>query len=186
MGRALEHIEEELLVLQCQDGDEDAFRRLIGRCHPRLFRLASRLTAEPEVARDIMQDSWLAIVSGLRRLDDPARFRSWSYLIVRNKCADWTRRRVIEKSAAGRVRDTTASVASVQSTGPEPAGEVEELRSVLLKLPEEQREVLWLHYLGEMGVAEIAGTLGVPTGTVKSRLHHARNKLRSMLERTKP
>ncbi|MCH7924615.1 MAG: sigma-70 family RNA polymerase sigma factor [Planctomycetes bacterium] len=53
----------------------------------------------------------------------------------------------------------------------------------LAKLPDEQRAVLSLHYLDEMGVREIAEVLGVPEGTVKSRLHHARNRLKEALER---
>ena len=78
MGRTHEDIRDELLVLHCQAGDAEALKTLIVRWQPRLVRLAWRITADPEAARDIVQDAWLAIIRGLQRLDDPALFRSWA------------------------------------------------------------------------------------------------------------
>jgi RNA polymerase sigma factor (sigma-70 family) len=62
------------------------------RWHPRVLGHAYRLLGRREAARDVAQEAWLAIVRGLRRLDDPARFKSWSFAIVGNKCRDWIRR----------------------------------------------------------------------------------------------
>ena len=109
MTRTHEDIQDELLVLQCQEGDGDALKALIARWQPRLARLAWRLTGESEAARDVVQDAWLAIVRGLKRLDDPARFRWWAYRIVTNKCADWIRRRSVRRIAAQELRDVAAS-----------------------------------------------------------------------------
>ena len=185
MSRTSEDIQDELLVLQCQDGDGEAMKTLIRRWQPRLGRLAWRLTGEREAARDIVQDAWLAIVRGLRRLDDPARFRSWAYRIVGNKCADWTRRRIVHRAAADKLRDTVESASGDPSNRAAAASEVDRLRAALRTLPDEQRAILSLHYLDGMGVSEIAGVLSVPRGTVKSRLHHARSRLKQTLERTK-
>ena len=183
MTRTHEDIQDELLVLQCQDGDGDALKALIARWQPRLARLAWRLTGEREAARDVVQDTWLAIVRGLNGLDDPARFRSWAYRIVTNKCADWIRRRSIRRSAAKELRDATASTGNDSLNQTDSADDVARMLDALAKLPDEQRAVLSLHYLDEMGVREIAEVLGVPEGTVKSRLHHARNRLKEALER---
>ena len=68
MSRTHEDIRDELLVLECQEGDADALKTLIKRWQPRLGRLAWRLTAEREAARDVVQDTWLAIVRGIKRL----------------------------------------------------------------------------------------------------------------------
>jgi RNA polymerase sigma-70 factor (ECF subfamily) len=183
MRRTHDDIQDELLVLQCQEGDADALRTLIARWQPRLGSLAWRLTGQREAARDIVQDTWLAIVRGLRRLDDPARFRSWAYRIVSNKCADWTRRRVVRRNAATEIQNASATAGNDTSTATDSADDVARLRHALAKLPQEQRAILSLHYLDGMSIAEIARVLAVPAGTVKSRLFHARGRLRQTLER---
>lgn len=142
MSRTPEDIQDELLVLQCQEGDRAAFRSLITRWQPRLRRLAWRLTSERETARDVVQDAWLAIVRGLGRLDDPARFRSWAYRIVSNKCADWTRRRVVQRKVSEvlqRVAASTQTDASCETDSPSDLGR---LRDALAELPDQQRATL--------------------------------------------
>lgn len=181
MSRTQEDIQDELLVLQCQEGDDEALKELIGRWQPRLGRLAWRLTAEREAAHDIVQDTWLAIVRGINKLDDPARFRTWAYRIVSNKCADWTRRRVVQRKAT-RDLQNTAKTEYIQDNDTE--NETDRMKNALAKLPDEQRAILSLHYLDGMNVREISRVLGVPTGTVKSRLYHARKQLKEIFERT--
>ncbi len=178
-----EEIQDELLVLQCQEGNDNALETLIRRWQPRLSRLAWRLTAHREAAADIVQDAWLAIVRGLNRLDDPARFRAWAYRIVSNKCADWTRRRVLRRSDEKQLRDAAVKASDDSSNETDSADEVARMRDTLVKLPGEQRAILSLHYLDGMSVAEIARVLSVPVGTVKSRLFHARNRLKQARER---
>ncbi len=184
MSRTPEDIHDELLVLQCQEGDNEALRTLITRWQPRLTRLAWRLTCEREATRDVVQDAWLAIVRGIGRLDDPARFRSWAYRIVTNKCTDWTRRHIVRRNVVNDMREAAASTGGVSSDETDAEGEVVRLREALTKLPDEQRAILSLHYLDGMRVGEIARTLGLPEGTVKSRMFHARNRLRQAMERT--
>ncbi len=185
MIRTPEDIQDELLVLRCQEGDGDALRSLITRWQPRLGGLASRLIGDREAARDIVQDAWLAIVRGIKRLDDPARFRSWAYRIVTNKCVDWTRRRIAQRSATRELQKTAAMRCDPPSGDESAESDVGLLRVALAALPGEQRAILSLHYLDGMSIAEIADALGIPAGTVKSRLHHARNRLRQSLERVK-
>lgn len=183
MGRTDEDIQDELLVLHCQEGDGIALRELIGRWGPRFGRLAWRFTGEREAARDVTQDAWLAIVRGIKRLDDPARFRSWAYRIVHRKCVDWTRRRVLQRRVTDDLRDAAAAASKERWSESERADVVDRMREALMDLPDGQRAILSMHYLDGMSVAEIAGVLAVPKGTAKSRLFHARERLRIVLER---
>ncbi len=182
MSRTHEDIQDELLVIQCQEGDGEALKTLIARWQPRLGRFAWRLTGEREAARDVVQDAWLAIVRGIRRLDDPARFRAWAYRIVSNKCADWIRRRAAQRSATRDMGNAAAPSSMEDGSATESSGEVARLREALKELPDQQRAILSLHYLDGMGIAEIAEVIGVPVGTVKSRLHQARNRLKETLD----
>lgn len=142
MSRTPEDIQDELLVLRCQEGDDDALRALITRWQPRFGRLAWRLTGNRESARDAVQETWLAIVRGLRRLDDPARFRSWAYRIAVNKCADWTRRRVALRSAASDLRDAAASAPRAVTGAADQEDDAAYIRDAMAKLPGEQRAIL--------------------------------------------
>ena len=93
MRRKEQHeILDEYLVLRGQGGDREAMRSLVDLLHPRLVAHAWHLTGDRNAADDVVQEAWLAIVRGLRRLRDPARFRSWALKIVTFKCRDWIRR----------------------------------------------------------------------------------------------
>lgn len=183
MNRTHEDIQDELLVLQCQQGDAEALKALIRRWQPKLGRFAWRLTADREAARDLSQDTWLAIVRGLNRLNDPAQFRSWAYRIVRHKCTDWTRRRVVQQRAVNELQNAAAAEAARPSPETDTQDDVGALRQAMGQLPIEQRAMLSLHYLDGMGIGEIAVVLGIPKGTVKSRMFHARNRIRQAMER---
>ena len=183
MSRTHEDIQDELLVLQCQQGEAEALRALIGRWQPRLGRFAWRLTSDREAARDLTQDAWLAIVRGLKKLNDPAQFRCWAYRIVRHKCTDWTRRQVLQRRVANEMQDAAAVEAARPSLESDSPSDVGALQQAMAKLPVEQRAMLSLHYLDGMSMAEIADVLDIPTGTVKSRMFHARNRLRQAMER---
>ena len=182
MARTHEDILDELLVLQCQAGSREAFQKLVERWQPRLAGFAARLTADREASRDLVQDAWIAIVRGLGRLDDPARFRTWAYRIVANRCADWIRRRSVRRTAAGELRTSAQNVQDAANP-PESEDDTMHLRAAMRRLPGEQRNVLSLFYLDELSVADVARVLSIPPGTVKSRLHHAREALRAALER---
>ena len=165
------------LVLRAQDGEEEALRRLIARWSVRLKRHAARLTGDAHGAADVSQEAWIAIVRGLARLEDPACFRRWAYRIVTNKAADWVRRRQTSRARSGPLVEEPAAAKS------EPPDErLDALDSALAKLPDNDRTILAMHYTETMPLAEIAEALGLPVGTVKSRLYHARQRLKATLE----
>lgn len=83
---------DELLVLRCQEGDQDALDELVARWQRRLFDHARRLTQQTDAAWDVVQEAWMAIVRGIGRLQDPASFRPWAYRIVTFKCTEGSER----------------------------------------------------------------------------------------------
>ena len=183
MGRTQGDIYNEWLVLRCQDGDSEALTQLIQEWQPRLVRLAWRLTADRDAAGDLVQDAWIAIVRGLRRLDDPARFRSWAFRIITNKCVDWTRKRVVQRRATEDLAHFTPVITDERSSSSMLQNEQRRIRDAVAALPNEQRAIVSLHYLDGMAQAEIARVLSLPVGTVKSRLFHARSLLKQAIER---
>lgn len=181
--RTPDDIYDEWLVLRRQDGDEAALAELVQRWHPRLLRHAERLTGFPDAASDVVQASWVAILRGLNGLEDPACFRRWAYKIVTHKCADWVRARQRDRAGASQLATEPVDEKSiVESARDESILLVEAIK----QLPPDHKAVLSMFYLDEMPLMEIAESLSLPVGTVKSRLHYAREKLKAILERNKP
>lgn len=179
MLRTTSDIADELLVLHSQGGDRAALAVLVKRWHPRLYRHARRLTDGSDSADDATQEAWVAIIRRLRSLDDPARFGPWAYRIVTNKCADRTRRLQRERKHREILnREPPGTDSRADDT------EVGRLRSAMRRLPSDRRALLGLFYVDGLSVAQIARALGLPNGTVKSRLFGAREELKRVLERT--
>jgi RNA polymerase sigma-70 factor (ECF subfamily) len=168
----------ELLVLRAQAGDSKGLALLVHRFNGRFYRLAVRLTGDRDVAHDITQDTWMAVARGLRRLNEPARFRAWAESIVRHKCVDWIRKRTADRK---NLQDAGLQ-AQLDARQAEPSTALERLREAIRELRADDRAILTQFYLEEWSVREIAAALSVPDGTVKSRLFHARNRLRQKLE----
>jgi RNA polymerase sigma-70 factor (ECF subfamily) len=182
-------VADQLLVLQSQAGDEAALEALVQRWQQRLLALAWRITRDREAARDVTQEAWFAIVRGLRRLDDPARFPAWAARIVANRGADWLRRRVVDRAARKRLAGESA-LTELNTAGPaseaDDPHDVMQLRGALGRLAEDERTLLSLHYLDGLGLREISQVLRIPLGTVKSRLFAAREVLRQSMTKEKP
>jgi RNA polymerase sigma-70 factor (ECF subfamily) len=176
-GRSADQVLDEYLVVRSQLGDAEAFGRLVRRWHGRLLRQAGLYTGDGEPAKDVVQESWIAIVRGLGSLQDPARFRAWAFRIVANKARDWVRREDARRRAAGRLAaEPTPDLPTSGSV------RVERVRAGLAELEPAQRCVLDWFYLEGMSVAEMAEALDVPPGTVKSRLFYARRALAERLK----
>ena len=177
MGKPGERVIDELLVMRCQEGSRESFDLLIRRWQRRLWRYARELTGSNDAAWDVAQETWMAIVRQIRNLSDPAWFAVWAYRIVRNKSADYCRR-------AGRQRHLADALAMRQRTSADPPQEGigEAVAGAMRQLPPDKQELLTLRYSADLNIVEIAVILGIPAGTVKSRLHHAREQLRQILE----
>jgi RNA polymerase sigma-70 factor (ECF subfamily) len=170
VDRSVEQIVDEILVMDCQSGSVKALEKLVSRWQKRLWGYAYRLTGDSEAAWDITQESWMGIIKGLRRLHDPARFRSWAYRIVTNKASDWIRKTQATRHV--RIEDVQDyEVREQKETG---------LKELLEKLDLRKRSVLSLYHFEQLSVQEISIALNIPKGTVKSRLHSARNELKEL------
>lgn len=169
------------LAAAARSGDRKALARLAGRWHRKLLAHANRLAGEPGLAAEVAQEAWADIIRGIGRLDDAAAFPAWAFRIVTRRCA---------RAIAGRQRHRAGSAALSRQdrpTGDDQGGhenraELDIVRRAMAELPAEQRAALGLFYLEGLRIAEIAVALNVAPGTVKTRLMHARNKLRARLE----
>lgn len=179
MENSIERIRDEWLVLRAQSGDRLALEELVSRWHPRLVRHAGRVIGRQDVAADVVQEAWLAIMRGLSRLEDPACFPRWAYQIVTRRGVDWIRHASRERRV---MRTVVNSVPVAEATGG-PSSEIDELRHAIRQLPTARRTLLAMHYLDGLAIAEIAEALSIPAGTVKSRLFHTRRELKDILER---
>lgn len=180
MERTPDTILDELLVLESQGGNEVALAQLVSRWHPRLLAHALRLVGDTDGAGDVVQEAWIGIVRGIGRIDDPAKFSGWARRIVANKAADWIRHRRIDR----RTTRLDAAAAAESKATEQSAVASRSVRDAIAGLDNAHRAVVILHYMEDFGVAEIAAVLDIPVGTVKSRLHTARERLRQALERS--
>jgi RNA polymerase sigma-70 factor (ECF subfamily) len=175
-----DRLNDELLVLRCQEGDAEAFELLVGRWQRRLWRHAWRLTGNESAAWDVVQEAWIGISRGIARLADAAAFPAWAYQIVSNKCRDMVRRERRRREAA----ETYSEWMQDQEQEPAIAEQQHSnLQEALDQLRGPDRAVLSLRYEEDFDTAEIACILGIPEGTVKSRLFYARRRLRKYLEK---
>jgi RNA polymerase sigma-70 factor (ECF subfamily) len=169
------------LAAAARTGDRRAMARLAERWQPKLLAHAHRLSGEAQLAADVVQDAWTDILRGIRSLVDETAFPAWAFRIVSRRCARAIRRRQ-------RIRAGTDALARDARTHPAANGDPDEgsdlatVRRAMKELPREQRAALGLFYLEGLRVAEIAVALDVPPGTVKTRLMHARIRLRARLE----
>jgi RNA polymerase sigma-70 factor (ECF subfamily) len=163
------------LVASARVGDRKAFELLAEHWDPKLRAHAWRLLGDPEQAREAVQDSWAEIVRGLKRLRDDAAFPAWAYRIVSRRCA-----KLIAK--AQRRRQLAQALATEPAADETERTGFERLRAAVRALPPEQRAAVALFYFEDLSIADTAIALDVPAGTVKTRLMHARRKLRNALE----
>jgi RNA polymerase sigma-70 factor (ECF subfamily) len=173
VDRAVEQLVDEILVMDCQSGSVRAMEMLVSRWQKRLWKYAYNLTGDTEAAWDITQESWLGIIKGIRKLHDPAKFKAWVYRIVTNKVNDWIRKnKMVKKVELDEMQGHQHK--DEQDTG---------IKELLAKLDMKKRSVLNLYYFEQLSVPEIGIALNIPKGTVKSRLHNARNELKELWQK---
>jgi RNA polymerase sigma-70 factor (ECF subfamily) len=173
VDRPVEQLIDEILVLDCQSGRVKALEILVSRWQKRLWQYAYNLTGDTDAAWDITQDSWLGIIKGLRKLNDPANFKAWAYRITTNKSIDW-----IKKNKA--VKQT--SIEEIQDPQQQEKKDIG-IKELLQKLDMKKRAVLSLYYFEQLNIPEISVALKIPAGTVKSRLANARKELKELWQK---
>ena len=178
MARDRERILDAYLVASARLGDRESFANLVRRWNGKLVAHAWRLLRNRESAKDAVQESWAEMLRGLSRLRDEEAFAAWAYRIVSRRCARHIARMKDDRRLAEEMAAAPADDGIAQAATPD----VDALRRAIRALPPEQQAAIALFYLEEMSVAEVAVALDVPAGTVKTRLMHARRKLRGAWE----
>ena len=166
------------LVTRAQHGDEEAFASLAVAVGDRLHAVAHRILRDIELAEDATQQALLAIWRDLPQLRDPARFDAWSYRLLVRACYAEGRR---TRQWAPNLRLLPVD----EPAGPDDTSSVvdrDQLERGFRRLSIEHRAVVVLHHYLDLPVQEVADVLGVPIGTVRSRLLHAMRGLRAALE----
>jgi len=159
--------------MDCQSGSVKAMEMLVSRWQKRLWRYACNLTGDSEAAWDITQESWLGIIKGIRKLNDPANFRAWIYRITTNKAINWiNKNKKVNKVSIEEIQD--CQYKEKKDIG---------LKDLLEKLDIKKQVVLSLYYFEQLSISEISVALKIPNGTVKSRLAGARNELKELYQK---
>lgn len=165
------------LIERARKGDHDAFTALLDVRLARLDAAARLILRDGELARDAVQEAMIRAWRDLPGLRDPERFDAWLHRLTVNACLDLVRRRrrrVIE------VELTPIDSPSTDDVGRSLADR-ELLDQALAGLQPGHRAVVALHYLLGMPLPQVAQTLGIPTGTAKSRLHYALSAMRTIV-----
>jgi RNA polymerase sigma-70 factor (ECF subfamily) len=167
----------EWLALRCQSGDAGAFEDLIAVMERPLLYYAASLVGDTDSALDVLQEVWVKVFRSIRKLKDPASLRSWLYSIVHGAAVDRIRRNY-SREQAEKVQFEDFQDVEEPSFAEEDAAAV---HAALNKIGLHHREVLVLHFLEDLSIAEIAEVVGCSEGTVKSRMHYAKRAMKGIL-----
>ena len=166
------------LIGRAQHGDEEAFAILAVAMGNRLHAVAHRILRDTDLAEDATQQALLAIWQDLPQLRDPARFEAWSYRLLVRACYAEGRRTRRWSPNLRLLPDHEPGVGEGLSS----VVDRDQLERGFRRLSIDHRAVVVLHHYLDLPLDEVAEALGVPAGTVRSRLHHAMRGLRAALE----
>ena len=173
------------LIRGILDGDDKAFTILVRKYQKSVHALAWRKVSDFHVAEEITQDTFLQVYKKLVTLKNPNQFAGWLYVIANRLCLNWLeRRKPTMQSLEDTPMEEIEEASYVHHISAERETEATEHRSTIVKkllekLPESERTVVTLYYLGEMDTKEIGRFLGVSVNTITSRLQRARRRLRT-------
>lgn len=178
---ASDTIDEQEIIKRCLDGDGERYALLVDRYKDMAYNIAYRMVGDGDIAEDMAQESFISAYGALEEFRQGAKFSSWLYRIVVNKCKDYLR--------AGRETVPVDDMSDILPAGdrtPEQAASARQTGDVLQKalnaLPVEYRDVIVLKHLEELDYQEIAAILGVTVNALKVRAHRGREMLKQLLE----
>ena len=175
------------LIEQCLSGDQAAWDQIVRQNWRKVFNVAYKFVGRHEEAEDLTQDIFLKIFKALRTFDRRANFQTWIVSISRNLCIDHYRSVRKERQTIARDVDADDLQPATTERGPYAAAEHQDLRAMLRQalhqLPLSLRTAVVLRDLQELSYQEIADRLGLPEGTVKSRINRGRLELGRQLKR---
>jgi RNA polymerase sigma factor (sigma-70 family) len=175
------------LIMQAQQGDQQAFQQIVEAFHGVVWRTVRILLKDATLTEDIVQEAWIDVWRGLPHLQHPHAFRSWLLIVVANRCRMASRRTVLATIsleedaeallAPNDLEDTLDQIVRLENTA--------DLRAALDTLSDDQQRVLALRFFADLELSEIALVTDTPLGTVKSRLHRALRVLRVAMQAKK-
>ena len=181
-------IDDQTLIERCRTGDVAAFEPLVQKYRDRAWRLAFNVLRDREDAWDVTQDAFVRAWQALPSFRGQSAFYTWLFRIVVNVASDRARQRAARGRAFGTERvpeeDWERAMVDPGAAPDDEARRAEErarITRALAALPEHHRTIIMLSDLEGLSYREIAEVLGIPMGTVMSRLHHARKRLRDAL-----
>jgi RNA polymerase sigma-70 factor (ECF subfamily) len=179
-----------VMVLAVREGDTTAYRGLVEKYQTRVFQMVYGMVRNREDARDITQDAFVKAYKSLHSFRLESSFYTWIYRIAMNVAIDFLRKvkrqPTTEFDEQVASRDAEGSISNLHhADSPSKTLERKRLYSRIMdamqKLPEDQRQVVLLRELDGMSYKDIADVMGVPEGTIMSRLYYARKKLQKLL-----
>jgi RNA polymerase sigma-70 factor, ECF subfamily len=186
------HLDDELLIRRAQGGDRSSFDALIAKHSTRAYQYAFRLTRNPEEAADVVSEGFVRVYNAIQNFKGQSAFTTWLYRIMTNCFLD-IRKKEKNRQAISIESALVTSEGDVElqieddSASPHDATERVErevrFERAVNKLPEYQRAMIVMYHAEMMSYEEIASSLDLPIGTVKSRLNRARLTLRDFLQK---
>jgi len=177
------HKADTALVIAYQSGHQKAFATLVERWHLQFCKFAYWYVKDADVAKDIAQESWTVIYKKLNTLEQPGKFKSWAISIVNRKAIDWIRAVNREQKKRNSFYDENSGTKIFVEENNDQQHIKSLLKKAIEKLSLDQKIVIQLFYTEEYSLKQISNLLDISVGTVKSRLFHAREKLKSAVQR---
>jgi RNA polymerase sigma-70 factor (ECF subfamily) len=177
----VKRVQEQIWVLRAQNGDKESFEMLVDAYDRRLLYFVRRFEHDVDKAMDLVQEVWLTVYRKIGKLNSPDRFRTWLYRIAHAKVATRIRRDMRETKANLSTRTKTAESADGRQSEKR-IGNAELVHLALERISPQHREVLALRFLEDMQLKEIAEILKCSIGTIKSRMHYAKQSFRQVIE----
>ena len=177
-------------IRRCKRGEEAAFQEILERYRGPIYNLCYRMSRNPEDARDLAQEVFIKVFSLLDRFDEEYAFSSWLFRIATNHCIDHLRRNRLRFLSLDGMSGPDGEEYEVQIPADTPGPDIvlqrkealERLAEVIADLPPHYQAITLLRHDQQLSYEEIAEVLQLPLGTVKARIHRARNLIQQMLK----
>lgn|SRR5690606_14885383 len=177
------HVQDEsdaAVVARVLAGDSRAYAVLVARYRAQFARYAVRMLGSREDAEEALQDAFVRAYRSLAKCDDPARFGSWLFRILANRCRTAGSRRGRRERTF--VRDEVALLDAAEDHPADRAAWREEIQRALMRIDVDQREAFLLKHVEELGYEEISALTGVGVSALKMRVKRACERLRALLQ----
>jgi RNA polymerase sigma-70 factor (ECF subfamily) len=175
------------VVLRWTEGNKEAFEVLVRRYMHDAYMIALAYTGDPDDARDLSQEAFIKAYRARRRFDPQRPFFPWFYRILKNHCLNFVQR--VRRKTESLYYENEPGSERFASERPTPLEHLEReervriMRAAIDQLSDEHREVILLKNFQGFSYKEMAETLGIPIGTVMSRLYYARKALKDLVDR---